>query len=264
MGYHKVSAYKTLASTYKSLGSPDDVGSRFMEFIFSAKRCLAGMQSIAAALLSVEDNVAARSNVRKRDYSLEVDVFELCRLQPDLGNMLLRYPSLLLPLLVEAVRFGIVDIMLAMSDPSKLTRTSKAKFELIISSIRLHARLVHLPPHFECCKPSIRMIEANDAGKMVQISGKVVRVSPALAFESEKLYQCTIKTCGKIFSVKADFETHNNALVQPTICPERYGESQCSCNKFVEVPGGSKLTDYQEVKIQESTCGLKVGKYIVI
>lgn len=220
----KTSAYKLLSSSYKSLGSPDDVGRRFMEFLFSAKRCLAGMQSIAVALLgltSVQNSIGVCSSDRKTDYSLEVDVFELCRLQPDLGNMILRFPSLLLPLLVEAVRFGIVDIMVAMTDPEKLSQNCKDEFESLISSVRLHARLVHLPPHFECCKPSIRLIEANDAGKMVQISGKVVRVSPALAFESEKFYQCSVKTCMRTFSVKADFETFNNALVQPTVCPER-------------------------------------------
>ena len=177
---------------------------------------------------------------------------------------------------MEAVRYGVVDIMVALGTASSDQTSSEAsstnthtvrqhgrkEYEHLVGSIRLHARLVHLPPHIECCKPSIRSIEAADAGKMVQISGKVVRVSPAMAFECEKLYQCSDgKNCGKVFSVKADFETYNNALVQPTVCPERYSDRKCNSNKFVEVPGGSKMTDYQEVKIQESVCGLKVGMF---
>lgn len=117
-------------------------------------------------------------------------------------------------------------------------------------------RIIHLPPHLECCKPSIRSIKASDAGKLVQLSGKVTKVAPSLAFESRKQYLCT--KCKQDFWVTADFETCNNALVSPTICPLR-GNGLCDGNKFNEVPGGTALTDYQEVKIQESTSGLKVG-----
>ena len=129
---------------------------------------------------------------------------------------------------------------------------------------KIHARLVHLPPHTEFCKPSISSIEACDVGKIVQITGTVVRNSPVRMSEMSRAYRCTKKTCGHAFVMNADLEQLNNALPFPTTCPlsaepQQEDEKGCDGTSFEVISNGSVHTDYQEIKIQESASSLEIG-----
>mmetsp|Transcript_39848 Transcript_39848/g.40478 ORF Transcript_39848/g.40478 Transcript_39848/m.40478 type:complete len:390 (+) Transcript_39848:84-1253(+) len=126
-----------------------------------------------------------------------------------------------------------------------------------------------------CCKPSLSSIGSHDAGKIVQISGTVVRASPVRMYESERAYQC--QECNHKFVVYADMEQSNNALMSPTVCPnvvdiprppvhnnqrQNHAKKRSSSGKdnngsckgtiFTSISRESVCTDYQEVKIQES------------
>ena len=125
---------------------------------------------------------------------------------------------------------------------------------------KIHARLVHLPPHIEFCKPSISSIKACDVGKVVQITGTVIRNSPVRMFEMSRAYRCSKQTCGFHFTVNAEFRTLNNALPFPTICPRSEDpEDGCDGTSFEVISNGGVHTDYQEIKIQESASSLEIG-----
>jgi len=122
----------------------------------------------------------------------------------------------------------------------------------------LHARLVHLPPHMQFCKPTLSSISSADVGTVVQICGTCVRTGPVRMMETIRTYQCLGKGCGHTFSVNADFGTTNNALPQPIVCPRPAGE--CDSTSFAVVADGSEHADYQEMKVQESASALnRVG-----
>lgn len=109
---------------------------------------------------------------------------------------------------------------------------------------RVHARLVHLPP--TCCITSLAAVDASDGGKIVQLTGTVVRASPVQMYESAQTYQCTGKHgCGRTCVEYADLEHKNNALVKPESCPLS-GEGGERCKGTKLTPVGSVHTDYQD------------------
>lgn len=176
------------------------------------------------------------------------------------ATMLLRYPFTLLLLLEEAIvkaqRIVIDRCASIESDLPKPTIKGEQN-----TPTKIHARLVHLPPHINCCKPSLSCIHAGDVGKIVQLSGTVVRASPIRMVEKSRAYVCRAKNCGHKFIVYADFEQSNNALNTPTTCPnlETANGKPCKGTKFDILPGESEHTDYQEIKIQESATKLGIG-----
>ena len=118
-----------------------------------------------------------------------------------------------------------------------------------INGTRIHARLIHLPPHLTNCKPSISSLTSHDIGKILQISGTVVRTSKVQMYESQRAYKCHDKNgCGTSFIIKADLQQWNNALVSPSRCPN----PSCKNKEFVCIPEGGCRSDYQEIKLQES------------
>jgi DNA replicative helicase MCM subunit Mcm2 (Cdc46/Mcm family) len=144
------------------------------------------------------------------------------------------------------------------------------------AATRVHARLVHLPP--TCCKTSLGSLQAEDVGKVFQISGTVVRAGPVQMYESARTYKCTTGGggggggggakakqksggCGRTFVAHADMEQRNNALVPPDRCPLLVpdGNERCPGSKLEAVEGGSVHTDYQEIKIQEAASSLAIG-----
>ena len=213
--------------------------------------------------------------------SIEVDAFQLISLDPVLGNLTLRYPDTLLELLedatIEARKVLRRRMEVALEDSLKRMKSegqrNNAKevdnMSQLLQALKrnregyepkpLHARLTRLPPHMQCCKSSLSSIVATDVGTVVQICGTCVRTGPVRMMETLRTYQCLGKECGCKFTVNADFGTTNNALPSPTICP-RADSGDCNSTAFAIVPNGSEHTDYQEMKVQESTSALsRVG-----
>ena len=265
-------AAKLVQASYRDLGSPQHVEDRFV-------RHLLGPCHREELKSLLQD--ASRSS---RDYSMRVDMFDLIRADPVLGFLVLRYPSTLLPLLESAIvraQQTICDTANeegATDGPHYAVKGAAGLNGGSGGATRVHARLIHLPP--SCCKPGAALT-AQDVGKIVQVSGTVVRTGPVHMYESARTYQCcgckqssggrwgkgrgggvsssqqqqqAPPHCGKSFLVHADLEQRNNTLSEPQACPGTLPNGEkCMATKFrVVEDGGSVHTDYQEVKIQDS------------
>lgn len=196
-------AERLVRASYKDLGSPAEVEARFYRHLLQCS------QTDLELLLSANSTTT-------RDYSLELDMFDLCWEDAVLGQLLLKYPSTLLPLLENAIVRAQKHILQQIQQGAITAQTrpyvegswtikgdrSNSKG---VPATRVHARLFHLPP--TCCRTSVASMDATDVGKIVQLSGTVVRTSPVQMYESARTYKCTGKKgCGRTFLQKADLE----------------------------------------------------------
>lgn len=202
-------AERLVRASYKDLGTPAQVEERFYRHLLEYS------QTDLELLLSTNSSTT-------RDYSLELDMFDLCWEDAVLGQLLLKYPSTLLPLLENAIVRAQRHILQSIQQPQDSTSSATASNTPIahrrwtvkgdkgnskggIPATRVHARLVQLPP--TCCRTSVASMNSSDVGKIVQLSGTVVRTSPVQMYESARTYKCTGKKgCGRTFLQKADLE----------------------------------------------------------
>jgi DNA replicative helicase MCM subunit Mcm2 (Cdc46/Mcm family) len=267
-------AERLCRASYKDLGEPYEVENKFLVHLLSLKSC---RDSLHVLLTS--------TSTTTRDYSLEIDAFDLLQTDPILGHLLLRFPSstfsismqhlflkiamkffsrclhlfslkflALLTLLENAIVQAQKDLQRRLQEEGDNTPTTvkgdkgNGKGS---QKTRVHARLVHLPP--TCCRASVASMEASDIGKIVQLSGTVVRAGPVQMYESSRTYKCTGKKgCSRTFVQRADLEQRTNALLQPSRCPLIVeGGKRCQGTNLQVEKDGSFHTDYQEIKIQE-------------
>ena len=267
------SAHRLLTSNFKALGTPPQVGNRFLNLLLTSPAYLSRLVDLLTGNGGQLDTTATK------DFSLEVDAFGLIQRDPVLGNMLLRFPATLLPLLEDAIveaqriirRRAEAD---GRGDIAKMVVKGEGGESSSGGLTRIHARLTHLPPHLSCCKPAISALAAADTNRIVQVAGTVTKTSGVCMYESTRSYKCCGESrkgggwkkkggdgedggggCGgtTTFCVYADLEQQNNALPPPTVCPGCSPDgTPCRSNKFAIVEGMSVHTDYQEIKIQES------------
>lgn len=227
------------------------------------KKCRPGIYSLLV-----------HSSQTTRDFSLEVDAFDLLEADPVLGHVLLKYPTSVLRFLEDAIVEAQDELKKQLVNGSVEWDTvggmnKDVGIEMIVKGFkgnrnekgmtRVHARIVHLPP--TCCRTSVATMEASDIGRIVQVSGTCVRASPVQMYESARQYKCTGKNgCSRTFLHKADMESRNNSIVAPLRCPEcTESGTPCKGTNLQLVEGGSIQTDYQEIKIQEAASKLGVG-----
>ncbi len=239
-------AERLVRASYKDLGTPSQVEERFFHHLL--KCCMGGLELLLSA-----------NSATTRDYSLELDMFDLCWEDAVLGQLLLKYPSTLLPLVENAIVLAQKQLLQQNGqDPSWTVKGDKGTSKGVPAT-RVHARLVHLPP--TCCRTSVARMDATDVGKIVQLSGTVVRTSPVQMYESARTYKCTGKNgCSRTFLQKADLEQRSNALVAPERCPLVLENGQrCPGTNLQFEKNGSVHTDYQEIKIQEAASKIGIG-----
>ena len=235
------SAERLMRASYKDLGTPNQVQDRFLRFLLKSNASKEALKQLYTSNSSTT-----------RDYSLEIDAFELIQQDTVLGCLVLRYPATLLPLLEKAIVHSQVQLF---EDSTEQQGTVKG--DTSVSMTRVHARLVHLPP--TCTKSSLNHMEANDVGKIWQVQGTVVRASIIQMYESARTFKCSGKNgCGRNFCVDADLEQCHNALVTPDVCPLT-GERGEPCQGTTLTIVGSMHTDYQEIKIQEAASRIGMG-----
>lgn len=253
---------RLIQASYKDLGSPAAVQDSFLQHLL--QHCGTAVRQLLAQLPSTTT----------KDYSLAVDAFLFLRANPVLGHLLLRYPATLLPLL-EAAIVQAQHVLLQREQQEQQhavgkddnnqhnnqhdnqhnsTTQFKVKGDRSAGDLtRVHARLVHLPPSSSLGNSSLsRILSAAHVGRMVQVTGTVVRTSAVQMYESARTYVCT--ACGKSTVVAADVEQRHNALRPPALCQATASSDapRCKGNKFKVAPTGSIHTDYQEIKLQET------------
>jgi len=199
-------AARLVRASYKDLGTPAHVEERFFHHLL--QYCQVDLELLLSS-----------NSTTTRDYSIELDMFDLCWEDSVLGHLLLKYPSTLLPILENAVVRAQKHILKQIQEGILQTKTKNIPFvegewtvkgdrgssNKGLPATRVHARLVHLPP--TCCRTSVASMDASDVGKIVQLSGTVVRTSPVQMYESARIYKCTGKNgCGRTFLQKADLE----------------------------------------------------------
>jgi DNA replicative helicase MCM subunit Mcm2 (Cdc46/Mcm family) len=237
-------AEKLQRASYKDLGSPTEVEDRFLQHLLSVESCRSAL-----------DVLLNSSSSTTRDFSLEIDAFELLLKDTVLGSLLLRFPSTLLPILENAIVRAQKFLQNQRQEEGDNTPTSikgeKGDSKGNAAS-RVHARLVHLPPTIT--RNSVASMKAQDVGKIVQLSGTVVRTSPVQMYESARTYKCCGKNgCSRTFMQHADLEQRSNALSKPDQCPLTIqGGQRCKGTNLQVENDGSVHTDYQEIKIQEA------------
>lgn len=239
-------------ASYKDLGSPSEVEDRFLQHLLCAD------YSCRSAL----DVLLMSSSSTTRDFSLEVDAFELLLSDCVLGTLLLKFPSTLLPILENAIVRAQKVLQAQKHDEGDTTFTSVKGDKgdgKGLPATRVHARLVHLPPTIT--RNSVASMKAQDVGKIVQLSGTVVRTSPVQMYESARTYKCMGKDgCKRTFMQYADLEQRTNALAKPDRCPLTIeGGQRCKGTKLQVEKDGSVHTDYQEIKIQEAASKIGIG-----
>ena len=216
-----------LRSSYQDLGTPETVGKRFQHYLLTNPSTLNSILCLLTSQSTTDDG-----KTRIKDYSLPIDLHELLSHDPVLGHMLLRHPTTLLPLLEDAVveaQRELVSSVMAISKKKSFWSSVKGD-----DDTRIHARLIHLPPHSSSCRPLISSLTSLDVGKILQLSGTVVRASKIQMYESQRAFRCCSGTnksinvggsrwkkrqeegCGASFVVKADLLQWNNALCAPS------------------------------------------------
>ncbi len=235
-------AERLCRADYAELGSPVQVQRMCKEYLLNMPKCRASLQ-----------NLLGLHSQTTRDFSLEIDAFDLFEVDPVLGHFILKFPNTLVPILEKAIVEAQKELLKELKDTT--TENLSAKGE---QGSRVHARIFHLPP--TCSRTSVAY-EATDVGKIVQLSGTVVRTSPVQMYESARTYKCCGKNgCGKTFVQSADLEQKNNAMMAPETCPLYVSTNQkCSGTNLKPTKDGSVHTDYQEIKIQEAASKLGVG-----
>ena len=181
-------AERLCRASFKDLGTPSQVEHRFVRHLLTSESCKASLVTLLTSQSSTT-----------RDYSLEINVFQLLQSDLVLGCLLLRFPATLLPLLEKAIVQAQQHLLLSSSSSSQQDTTIQGTVkgsnhhnqDSSVMMTRVHARLVHLPP--TCCITSLAAVEASDVGKIVQLTGTVVRASPVQMYESARTYQCTGK-----------------------------------------------------------------------
>ena len=178
-------------ASYQDLGTPSEVEQLFRAYLLASASCRIALRQLLEASSQVT-----------RDYALEIDAFDLLHRQPVVGHLLLKFPQTLLSLLEKAIVTAQQDLQRqwqhdTAADDDEKEEQMQGTGSLTVKGdhgTRVHARIYHLPP--TCCRSSVAC-HASDVGKLVQLSGTVVRTSPIQMYESARSYQCT--TCKKQF-----------------------------------------------------------------
>ncbi|KAJ2751682.1 DNA helicase mcm9, partial [Coemansia pectinata] len=175
--------------------------------------------------------------------TLAVDFGKVIEFNVELAQTILDRSTVCLPLfnvaLVSALR--------------KLAGATKSAVD------QAQVRVEHLPNH-----PALqrtKMPGSGDVGRLLTISGTVIRTGMVKMMETQKRYACL--KCRGTFVVRAELEQYNY-IPKPVRCLAP-GEDFCNSNSFAPVEGLDALearlccTDYQEIKIQEQVGRLALG-----
>lgn len=189
-----------------------------------------------------------------------VNAQDVIAFNPQVGYLLMYNPMVLLPIFEEAVLRVQMTLLKLLDSQDSLNQQQQqqqgiASMPSSYRSVKGHAhvRISHIPPIPELYKASLSGIRAHDVGRLIQVTGTVVRLGTVKMLNASREYTCKNSKCGHRFRIYADFE-QGYMLQPPRACPR-----ECRSSEFVENPDGDECTDYQELKVQEQVQNLKFG-----
>ena len=196
---------------------------------------------------------------------LDVDALRLTSAMPRLVNALFSRPRAVAPLLDLAAVSAQARALAALEQeaPPGAPRDALHRAMRVKRRVRVRVDLERLA----CpgASPSIARVRARHAGRLLTLTGTVVRAGAVKSQEVEQLLACD--ACGHRFVVRAEREGERPAE-RPSTCPssqflEQQGSSiekkppkPCVGSSFTAVNAGRPIVgDVQEVRVQESAGG---------
>eukprot|EP01083_Nonionella_stella_P199814 732393_1 len=120
-----------------------------------------------------------------------------------------------------------------------------------------HVRPHTVPGPSVCIKDTVSEIRSRDSGRLIQLSGTVVRAGEVRMRVVSEDYECG--SCGFQFRVDSDLED-NNSLTVAKMCPApATGRKKCLGRTMKYVDNTRVCQDYQELRIQEQVQKLSIG-----
>ena len=180
-------------------------------------------------------------------YSVPVVVTELIDYTPILAQGLLSHPDEILPLFNKAL------LQIQRQDVFNIQPESEDQIVPCCVKMNSHIRLEYLPPVEPITKMTISTIRSSDVGKLIQLSGTVIRTGAIRMLEVSREYQCSSGKCLYRFQVFSD-PAQGHLFDLPRVC------SGCKkSTRFELIPNSTVCSDYQEIKIQEQVEKLTIG-----
>ncbi|KAJ2851113.1 DNA helicase mcm9 [Coemansia brasiliensis] len=177
--------------------------------------------------------------------SLEIDMHELIEFNYELAMLLLESPSRYLPLFNHACVSAQRSLKQSILTNNIATVNQDAQ-----------VRITHLPNHPVLHRT--RVPGSDDVGRLLCISGTVIRTGLVKMMETHRTYACT--KCRGTFSIGAEIEQYNY-IPKPVRCLAP-GPEFCNSTSFTPMDSPEELqrcVDYQEIKIQEQVGRLTLG-----
>ena len=204
--------------------------------------------------------------VASQHIAFEICSLDLVNFESSLAFYTFNHPKLLIQIFDEALYASQMEISSHSSFEQKHGTHGTVKHNA-------HVRLINLPSTAGYSKSLISEIQADDIGKLFEISGTIIKTSSVKLLEVSKQYQCKRQRCGYRFRVYADPE-QDNQIPLPRRCPSKplsipntntnntndeNTNKACPSQEFIEVDGSKVCVDYQEIKIQDPLENLGVG-----
>uniref|UniRef100_UPI00358E906F DNA helicase MCM9-like isoform X3 n=1 Tax=Myxine glutinosa TaxID=7769 RepID=UPI00358E906F len=176
-------------------------------------------------------------------YPVLLNTINLCECAMEAGEALLSQPEVALRAFDAVLQRASASLLESLAESAGCTVKKN-----------LHTRVSGLPQCPELMRD--RVPRAVDLGRLLCVSGTVIRTGTARLLEYSREYVCM--KCRHEFVVRADPERYHTLAV-PARCPFTGG---CSSTHFIGPSGDAKPSccrDYQEVKIQEQVQKLTIG-----
>lgn len=179
-------------------------------------------------------------------YGVNLNVLELLEADQEVGTAVISNGS-------EGLR--VLELGLQLLQAFVMDQEAERGEQLLFKPF-CHPRLLSLPKCPELTKPNVSAIRSADVGRIMAITGTIIRTGMVKMLEFSKEYQCD--RCAFRFTVCSELE-QQSILELPQACPNTGGARQCKSTLFTYIEGSHVCRDYQEIKIQEQVQKLSVG-----
>lgn len=190
--------------------------------------------------------------------NVHVDALYLSAAMPRLVNALLTRPRSILPLLEEAAvsaQDRIFHSSRFQASDARVDGAGGAAGGSVKRTVKVRVEFHRL----SCpgISPAVSQVRKRHVGRLLSLSGTVLRASAVKSHEVEQLMECT--KCKHRFLIAASKEGGTNQYL-PSVCPSSHAElnsarkpvAPCENATFRAVSAGRPIVcDYQELRIQE-------------